>query len=276
MGVKKSVLVVLFCLFTISLISVAAHAYYADLQISIDETGLATLQGVSNAPAFDQVSHSTEFTNKQGKLWSVVIADYESYERFVIELQLPEYAVIKSIESSSRATIYVKDNRPTINMLGVGESIELRVEYEMHPPRFNEVTPISFFTGLVVSIVIFLVVVFGGSLVLRNTIRKIPYPIEAGINAKIPHIDFRSLTKRQEEIVVYLQKHSQATQVELSDKLQMPKAAVSRNVHALERRKIVEILPKGMSTVIVLAKPRQKVSDGRFSDEQLPPKFTHN
>ena len=67
---------------------------------------------------------------------------------------------------------------------------------------------------------------------------------------------FRGLTDRQKDIVQLLIKVKRPlTQVEIQKELDMPKAAVSRNVHSLEIKGLIEIEKIGMSNLVRLKKP---------------------
>jgi uncharacterized membrane protein len=66
----------------------------------------------------------------------------------------------------------------------------------------------------------------------------------------------KGLTDRQKDIVqLLISVKRPMTQVDIQKELQMPKAAVSRNVHSLEIKGLIEIEKIGMSNLIRLKKP---------------------
>ena len=68
--------------------------------------------------------------------------------------------------------------------------------------------------------------------------------------------NFRGLTDRQKQIMeLLIETKRPLTQVEIEKELDIPKAAVSRNVHSLEIKGLIEIEKIGMSNLIRLKKP---------------------
>jgi uncharacterized membrane protein len=68
--------------------------------------------------------------------------------------------------------------------------------------------------------------------------------------------NFRGLTDRQKQIIeLLIEAKRPLTQVEIEKELDIPKAAVSRNVHSLEIKDLIEIEKIGMSNLIRLKKP---------------------
>ena len=66
----------------------------------------------------------------------------------------------------------------------------------------------------------------------------------------------KGLTDRQRDIVkLLISVKRPLTQVDIQKELQMPKAAVSRNVHSLELKGLIEIEKVGMSNLLRLKKP---------------------
>ena len=67
--------------------------------------------------------------------------------------------------------------------------------------------------------------------------------------------NFKGLTERQKQIMqLLIDADRPLTQVEIERELKIPKAAVSRNVHSLELKNLIEIEKSGMSNLIRLKK----------------------
>jgi len=82
-------------------------------------------------------------------------------------------------------------------------------------------------------------------------------PIDSNVNVDSEiEYSFKGLSERQKEIVqLLIDTKRPLTQVEIQKELDMPKAAVSRNVHSLEIKGLIEIEKIGMSNLIRLKKP---------------------
>ena len=66
----------------------------------------------------------------------------------------------------------------------------------------------------------------------------------------------KGLTQRQKQIMKLLLDHDgPLTQTAIEKDLHIPKAAVSRNIHSLERKGLIEIEKAGMSHFIHVKKP---------------------
>jgi uncharacterized membrane protein len=71
-----------------------------------------------------------------------------------------------------------------------------------------------------------------------------------------PSNDLKGLNKRQKEIITLLRERKlPLTQTEIQKELDIPKAAVSRNIHGLEMKGLIEKEQIGMSNLIRLKKP---------------------
>jgi hypothetical protein len=264
----------LVCIFMFFLVLVlptsvfAVEGQYADVIFDVQTDGSVIVSGTTNSAFLEKyISQKTIFdaTSKQGKIWTLNISEFERYDDIIYEVRLPQNAMVFYVDSSVRARIFARDGRPVITGLGENDYLRIVVQYEIFVPAVEELSAGRFFMWLLGVTVFGLLIFFGGMYFLRKTLRKVPYAQSEHFLAGAPHIDTRGLSDRQEVILKYIIEKGSATQTELSDALGLPKAAVSRNVHTLETRKIVKIISRGMSNVIVLEEPKvPPVSDGKF------------
>jgi uncharacterized membrane protein len=75
------------------------------------------------------------------------------------------------------------------------------------------------------------------------------------LNDTIAGYDFKGLNDRQKQIVkLLIDRKIPLTQTDIQRELNIPKAAVSRNIHGLERKGLIEKEQIGMSNLIRLKK----------------------
>jgi hypothetical protein len=257
----------LFGFVAILLFSQSAFSYYADVIFDVDAYGVVRVSGTMNSPylvELQNVSQTSSLTSKQKEIWTINISDYAIYDNLIYEVILPKNSIISYVDSSVKARIHIRDGHPVIVGLGDSDILRVVIQYEVFIPAQEQLNPLWFFVWLVGIILLALLIFYGGYTILHKRLRKNPYAQTEHIHPKATHIDFRGLTDRQEEIVKFIIEKGSATQTEIADALKLPKAAVSRNVHTLENRRIVKILTRGMSNVVVLEDPIEPVSDGKF------------
>jgi uncharacterized membrane protein len=75
------------------------------------------------------------------------------------------------------------------------------------------------------------------------------------MNKKEPLGELKGLNHRQNQIIQLLHaRNIPMTQTDIQKELQIPKASVSRNIHGLERKGLIEKEQIGMSNLIRLKK----------------------
>ena len=250
-SLQKS-LIILFVFF-ISIFSyplVCAENYYADIEINVDDSGVVDIEGISNHPDL-LVKNSQLYTYKKQSYWLLNITKNEIFSDYIYVLTLPEGSKINHIKTSGFIGIEEESGKLIISGAGQNESLSVVVQYQIIS---NEQSSVDF---IILSILIISIIILTGLLfyfVFKNKQKE-----SVGSNIKNDNeveYSFKGLSERQKEIVQLLIDFKRPlTQVEIQKELDMPKAAVSRNVHSLEIKGLIEIEKIGMSNLIRLKKP---------------------
>ena len=250
-SLQKS-LIILFVFF-ISIFSyplVCAENYYANIEISVDDSGVVDIEGISNHPDL-LVKNSQLYTYKKQSYWLLNITKNEIFSDYIYVLTLPEGSKINHIKTSGFIGIEEESGKLIISGAGQNESLSVVVQYQVIS---NEQSSVDF---IILSMLIISIIILTGLLfyfVFKNKQKE-----SVGSNIKNDNeveYSFKGLSERQKEIVQLLIDFKRPlTQVEIQKELDMPKAAVSRNVHSLEIKGLIEIEKIGMSNLIRLKKP---------------------
>ncbi len=240
-------------MFFISIFSyplVCAENYYADIEINVDDSGVVDIEGISNHPDL-LVKNSQLYTYKKQSYWLLNITKNEVFSDYIYVLTLPEGSKINHIKTSGFIGIEEESGKLIISGAGQNESLSVVVQYQIIS---NEQSSVDF---IILSILIISIIILTGLLfyfVFKNKQKE-----SVGSNIKNDNeveYSFKGLSERQKEIVQLLIDFKRPlTQVEIQKELDMPKAAVSRNVHSLEIKGLIEIEKIGMSNLIRLKKP---------------------
>ena len=240
-------------MFFISIFSyplVCAENYYADIEINVDDSGVVDIEGISNHPDL-LVKNSQLYTYKKQSYWLLNITKNEVFSDYIYVLTLPEGSKINHIKTSGFRGIEEESGKLIISGAGQNESLSVVVQYQIIS---NEQSSVDF---IILSILIISIIILTGLLfyfVFKNKQKE-----SVGSNIKNDNeveYSFKGLSERQKEIVQLLIDFKRPlTQVEIQKELDMPKAAVSRNVHSLEIKGLIEIEKIGMSNLIRLKKP---------------------
>lgn len=244
---KRSILIVFFIILICSITYVSsAQSYYADIQISIDSTGLVDIEGISNSPDL-LVENSNIYTYKKQSYWLLNITKNDTFEDYVYTLVLPKGSVINHIKASGFIGIEEENGRLIISGAGEGEPLSIVVQYQID--QISETY--SLIDYAIIAVLLILITFFTVLLVylLKKSKKR------SSKESKVDY-NFKGLTARQKEIVkLLIDTKRPLTQTEIQKELDIPKAAVSRNVHSLEIKGIVEIEQAGMSNLVRLKKP---------------------
>lgn len=245
------VFLVFFSTFSVSFVK--AEQYYADITINVDNSGFVTISGNTNHP--DLIVENTEFyTSKKQSNWILNITINDVFSNYNYFLKLPKGASINSFNSSDNYRIYESQGSLIVEGFGENKPFSLIVYYQI--TKNSETDTLSFDRNilLVFEIIIIILIILLSISVFQNRRKKLVYPVET-TTIKDENYSFRGLTDRQKQIMQFLIDQNRAvTQVEIQNELNIPKAAVSRNVHALEIKDLVEIEKVGMSNLVRLKK----------------------
>jgi len=250
---KKCAIILLMFLFSILFYPIiCAQDYYADIEISVDDSGIVDIEGISNYPDL-LVQNSHLYTYKKQSYWLLNITKEEVFSDYVYVLTLPEGSKINHIKTSGFRGIEEEDGKLIISGEGQEETLSIVVQYQVNKTSDGQSSvDFTVLSILIVSIIILTALLL--YFVFKNK-QKESTVSDANIVGDGEY-NFKGLSERQKEIVqLLIDTKRPLTQVEIQKELDMPKAAVSRNVHSLEIKGLIEIEKIGMSNLIRLKKP---------------------
>ena len=245
-SLHKFSLVLFVFLFIILYLPSVCSDYYADIDISVDDSGFVSIGGKTDHPDL-LVENSELYTFKKQSYWLLNITKNEVFSDYVYTLTLPQGSTVNYIKSSGFLGIEEESGSLVITGSGGNESLSIVVQYQINRRLldFN----VLLVLGLLI-LVLFILLIFT---VYHNKRKKLLGSGEKIVD-KVDY-SFRGLNDRQRQIMELLIKAKRPlTQVEIVKELDFPKAAVSRNVHSLEVKGLVEIENIGMSNLVRLKK----------------------
>jgi uncharacterized membrane protein len=251
MGLKKSYNKIIFystfliILIIIILPSISAKDYYADIRIEVDSSGFVTIDGISNHP--DLLVENTEiYTSKKQSYWLLNITKGDVFSDFVYDLILPEGSSINYIKSSG--FIGIEENKGNLFVKGFGENetFSVLVQYQITKSTENQIFDIDFtFVSLLILIILLIIIL---AFLIFNEKTKIK-------KTSPSNNELKGLNQRQKKIMnLLIDKNTPLTQTEIQRELNIPKAAVSRNIRGLEIKGLIEKEQIGMSNLIRIKK----------------------
>ncbi len=237
---KNLILIALLALFIIS----TAHAaeYYADVILDISQDGSTIISGTTNHPKLDART-TAEFTSMQKGNWTFEIDLNETFSAYLFEIILPPKAQTTDIKISGEYRITTRDSRILIIASGEGQPLTAKIKYTNQTENLQ-----PNYIQIAAAIIIFIVIIFFANKRINNKDKK---TLAQKTETKKAHINKEALTERQVLIFEYLEKKGKsATQKEIETALHIPKASLSRNLAALERKELIKKEAKGMTMVI--------------------------
>ena len=249
---KSLIILFVFFILIFSYPIICAENYYADIEISVDDSGIVDIKGTSNHPDL-LVKNSQLYTYKKQSYWLLNITKNEVFSDYIYVLTLPEGSKINHIKTSGFRGIEEEDGKLIISGAGQNESLSVVVQYQVNANSDEQVS-VDFVIMLLLGMSIIILTGLLFYFVFKNKQKE-----SIGSNVNIDNevgYSFKGLSERQKEIVqLLIDTKRPLTQVEIQKELDMPKAAVSRNVHSLEIKGLIEIEKIGMSNLIRLKKP---------------------
>lgn len=228
--------------------SILALEYYADVTIDVTDAGFVTIDGNTNYPKL-LIQDTQNYTSKTQSEWVLNISFDEIFSEYIFKVLLPKSSSIYYINSSGTIWIQEETNRLVINGFGENETIYLYIQYQLTKTSATDESSIYFDPiNIILSISIIILVI-----IIILTFYKSYYKKKTN---DIPEEDkITGLTERQQQIMQLLRESKNPlTQTTIEKELQIPKAAVSRNIHTLERKGLIEIEKAGMSHFIHVKK----------------------
>ena len=229
---------------------VCADDYYADINIDVDDSGFVTIDGVTNYP--ELLMEDTElYTSKNQSYWLLNVTKEGNFSDFVYSLTLPGGSSINYIKSSGSIRIEEDSGKLIVKGFGQDESFSIVVQYQVDKVTGN--INVAYIAILLIIIIAVLIVVF---LVVNKAVkRRGEGKKDSKIEEEKTGYDFSGLSDRQKEIMkLLIEKKRPLTQTAIQKELNIPKAAVSRNIGSLELKGLVEKENIGMSNLIRLKK----------------------
>jgi len=256
MGLKgKNYLKIIYIILTLLLSvlfipSIHSQEYYANISIDIDESGFVTIDGVTNYP--DLITETTEvYTSKKQSYWLLNITKEDVFSDYVFELTLPEGSSINYIKSSGSIRIEESLGSLTVKGFGQNESFSIIVQYQIIKKEDIAILNLDIYV-LIIAILLVAVTIF--FIIISINKRK---TLSNKLDSKVDDVDhyYKGLSERQRKIVDLLNERKRPlTQTEIQRDLDIPKAAISRNINALEIKGLIEREKIGMSNLIRLKK----------------------
>lgn len=229
--------------------SFQAVDYYADLTITVDLSGFVTIDGLTNYPNLT-IQNTEQYTSKQQSYWRLNITKQETFSEFVYDLTLPKGSSINYIQSSG--SLRIEENLGSLIIRGFGEnkSFSLLIQYQI------EKQGDSILQDNIVYLILLPVILLVSLLILFFYFKeKKTKDLPPEMDRKEPLGELKGLNHRQNQIIQLLHaRNIPMTQTDIQKELQIPKASVSRNIHGLERKGLIEKEQIGMSNLIRLKK----------------------
>ncbi len=241
----------LFSITIVCLPSFCAENYYADINIDVDSSGFVTIDGTTNYP--ELLTNNTQiYTTKEQNYWLLNITKENVFSDFIYTLTLPKGTSINYIKSSGFIRIEENQGNLLVSGFGENESFSVLVQYQVEKTSDNKVLARFDTVFIVLLIVIISLIVVLAILFVRDKKSK-----EVVEKTKLDEDDtkFKGLNERQKQIMkLLIDRKTPLTQTDIQKELNIPKAAVSRNIHGLERKGLIEKEQIGMSNLIRLKK----------------------
>jgi uncharacterized membrane protein len=168
-------------------------------------------------------------------------------------LTLPKGAIVNHIKTSGFGGIEEESGKLIISGTGQNEELSIVVQYQIKS-TLDKQSSLNFIILITLVLLTIILTIFLVYLVFKNK-QKESNKSDVEIADEVDY-SLKGLTDRQKEIVQLLNNVKRPlTQVDIQKVLKIPKAAVSRNVHSLEIKGLIEIEKVGMSNLIRLKKP---------------------
>jgi uncharacterized membrane protein len=226
--------------------SAQADAYYADISIDVDSSGFVTIDGLTNHPDL-LVKNSEIYTSKKQGYWLLNITKKEIFSDFIYILSLPEKSSINYIKSSGFISIEEDEGNLLVKGFGENESLSILVQYQTEKSLQKSFLEYDLVFIILLSLIIILIIILFIFIYKEKNKAK---DSESNIS------DIKGINTRQKEIMnLLVDKKVPLTQTEIQKELNIPKAAVSRNIRGLELKGLIEKEQIGMSNLIRIKKP---------------------
>lgn len=239
------VLLIIFLLIPI----VYAEDYYADVEITVDNTGFVTIEGITNHPNL-LINNTELYTSKKQSNWLLNITKEDVFSDFIYSVVLPVGSSIIYVKTSGFMRIKEEEGKLIINGFGQNKTLSIIVQYQVEKTTDIAISNnIYFLIPIIIIFLVFLIVSLNYFIK-----KKKPKEILKEIDKSV-YEEFRGLSDRQKKIMkLLIDKDRPLSQTAIQKELDIPKAAVSRHISSLEFKGLVEKENIGMSNLIRLKK----------------------
>jgi len=227
-----------------------AQEYYADLTIDVDSSGFVTIDGSTNYPDL-LVDDTEEYISKKQSYWLLNITKDDTFSEYVYVVTFPEGSTINFIDSNGPIRIAEEQGNLLVRGFGENKTLSVIVQYQIEKvDGSTETNEENQITSILLLIIIFVSIM---ALVFLYCFKFFKKPKEQFEDIK--DYNLKGLSERQKEIMkLLIERKRPLTQTDIQKELNMPKAAVSRNIRTLERNGLIEKEQIGMSNLITLKK----------------------
>lgn len=252
MGIIKGIFVIFLILLLFP--NVYAEYYYADVEITVDNSGFVTIDGITNHP--DLLINNTElYTSKKQSYWLLNITKGDVFSDFVYTVTLPISSSINYVKTSGSMRIEEEQGQLTISGFGQNKSFSIIVQYQVEKPT-DTIQTIDFSLFLASIIILFIILIISYFVYKSLWKKKENKKIMTNTNEIKTDFSFKGLSDRQKKIMdLLIKKNRPLSQSIIQKELDIPKAAVSRNINSLELKGLIEKEKMGISNLIRLKKP---------------------
>lgn len=229
----------IFVVLILSLVPFSFAELYADLDIYVDESGIVSIEGLSNDDLIKPGVYD-DLTSKQDGYWLLNITSKDVFESYVFDLNLPENSVVNYIGVYDISSF---EDNSGLRVKGIVEDkpFKVIVQYRIK----NSITDFRW-EYLILSLVFLIVgLVYG---FYSKKINLIKTKIET-----VKEYDPDMFTPREFQVIKLLQKNKgHMSQAELQKETNLPKASLSRNIASLVRKEIIVKFKTGMTNMVKL------------------------
>ena len=221
-----------------------ANTYYADINITVDNSGNALISGISNHPLLTS-RLTSNLTSKKGNHWLLNISPEGTFSDAYYKIQFPKDTIINYFKAPQIARIEYSDEGLAVIGTAKNQPISIVIQYRIEPELLELTNPIL----LIVFVILLVVLLIGAIIIIR---KKMNF-------AQKQKFDVGILHGRQKEIMELIIKlGGQTTQKALENALTMPKSSLSRNIDSLSRKGFIEKHASGMTNAIKFKNPEEK------------------
>jgi uncharacterized membrane protein len=245
---RFSLLLIVCCAIIFTFPSASAYEYYADISIDVDDAGFVTIEGITNHPNL-LVVDSSIYTSKKQSYWVLNITIEDLFSDILFEVTFPKGTSINYLKTSAMIRLETGEESMLLKGFGENETFFLIVQYQIEksPDGISSDFDNSLFI-LIICITLYILITIGLFWWFNKT-HQTKKP--DAITTVAPEI--KGLNERQKQILHILEeKKVPLTQTDIQKEINIPKAAVSRNIRGLERKGLIEKEQIGMSNLIRL------------------------